>query len=166
MLKTARTYFLSALLFLVSSSKMPPLNRKAFLREAVLVFAVRGGLLWLLGSVWQSYETEVDQRTSIGWILAILTVLFFGCYLVSYFRVMHRRLLYLNFPFPRGYCISVAVCMTLIPPLCYPAYAHSMMHNIPFMVLEYGSYLVLLPWGGRVGQGKGADGLTTSAHEQ
>ena len=144
MTRIFRQYFLNALTFLFFLQEMPPLNRKAFLREAFFVLLVRGGFIWLVSIFLHQYWQLIDKNECLALLSLFILFIIICSYCIPYFRVMHKRLTYLRFPYPRLFCTVVAMVM---------AYSISNDHaephwNDPISVIffDYIPYLLLAPW--------------------
>ena len=132
---------------LFGSPDVPPLGRKAFLKQGLFVLLARGLPvhvvlsflpLWLDGL----YREDPYRQHGPGLLIVMLVIL--GAFVIPYFRIMHWRLKGMGFPFPRVFVLTAAYLLLLVtvkvsfggPPVQFLAHG----------ALFSGVYLLLLPW--------------------
>ena len=120
------------------------LGRKAFIREALLVFLVRwvgtecasALLLWIAG-------VDFTEGVTVWWPIPIGLAIFL-VFLVPYIRVMHRRLLAINFPFPSAF-VWGAMLLYLTLELTFPTDNIYYLEGAGLMFF-LSVYALLIPW--------------------
>ena len=142
---TANNGLKSILSILFGSPDLPPLGRKAFIREALLVFLVRWVLVELLGVLFFRL-IGIDYGADLAaWWQVFISILIACIFLIPYIRVIHRRLLGIGFPFPRVLVCLATTCIFIFAYFLPDEFQwHWYIANIIFYV---GMYLLLIPWG-------------------
>ena len=141
---TAGNGLKTILRILFGSPDLPPLGRKAFIREAIFVFLVRwvgtecasALLLWIAG-------VDFTEGVSVWWPIPIGLAIFL-VFLVPYIRVMHRRLLAINFPFPSAF-VWGAMLLYLTLELTFPTDNIYYLEGAGLMFF-LSVYALLIPW--------------------
>ena len=139
---------------LFGSSAMPPLARRAFIRAALWVLLLRGGIVFGLG-LWLEpvFEKTLSGPGSyLDIILLGVAALIICFYCIPYFRVMQRRLLAVGFPYP-GYLVAAAVICVVSLNLLLPFAGDWRWYSQGISSAVYiAIYLALLPWPDRLPQ--------------
>ena len=129
---------------------LPPLDRRGFVREALWVFFVRGGILFVLGLCLEPIVMPLIDKNSLGRGASLALLgggIFFICsYGIPYFRVMHRRLLRIGCPFPDR-LVAAAVLAVVSVHIVLPYEDEWFWYSQTiYLLVEMGIYLALLPW--------------------
>lgn len=135
---------------LFGSPCLPPMNRRNFIKSALLLFLVRWGVIEILGTalVWL---LKLDLATSgkIGWLewgfwLALGMVFF-----IPYFRIIHWRLVYIGFPAPRLFNCLILFAYLFI--FSFLPDSHNLTWDLIILAMFMAPYLALLPWAEKSG---------------
>ncbi len=142
---------------LLFGSPAPPLDRRAFIRAALWVLIV-GGIVFGLG-LWLESAVGEDLPENIGFcsglILVGLIIALACVYLIPYFRVMHRRLLAVGFPFPARLVAAAVVCLMAFNMLLSREGDWRWYAEAVAIAVDIAVYLALLPWPDRLpGEGR------------
>lgn len=134
-------------------SDMSPLGRRAFIRATLGMFLVRWPVLSCLAYLLFLIIKSIILSDFIILIFFMLCIVFVCMFYIPYIITLHRRILYLRFPFPRLFlCFVVMYLIFIIGTLSadiintYSYNKDVWTHGILEFLTHTLIYLLLLPW--------------------